>query len=37
MNEVMIGALPFVVMMIGMIVILAMFPALALWLPQAFG
>ncbi len=37
MNEVMIGSLPFVVMLIGMIAILEVFPPLALWLPKVFG
>ncbi|MFP5404826.1 MAG: TRAP transporter large permease [Gammaproteobacteria bacterium] len=37
MNDVMLGSLPFVVMLLGMIAILAAFPGLALWLPTVFG
>ncbi len=37
MNDVMIGSLPFVVMLIAMVGILAAFPGLALWLPTLFG
>lgn len=37
MNDVMIGSFPFVVMMMALIVILAIFPNVALWLPTVFG
>jgi C4-dicarboxylate transporter, DctM subunit len=37
LNDVMIGALPFVVAMIVMIVLLGLFPGIALWLPSAVG
>lgn len=37
MNDVMFGALPFVVMMLLFIGVLTLFPGIALWLPQAFG
>src|SRR5699024_351068 len=37
MNDVMVGSLPFVLMLLGMVLILAVFPDVALWLPQIFG
>lgn len=37
MNDIMLGALPFVVMMLLFVAILALVPGLALWLPQIFG
>ena len=37
MNDVMLGSLPFVLMLLGMVFILAVFPDVALWLPQIFG
>lgn len=37
MNDVMIGSFPFVIMMMTLIVILAAFPGVALWLPTVFG
>jgi hypothetical protein len=37
MNDVTLGALPFVIAMLVMIVALLMFPQIALWLPEAFG
>jgi len=37
MNDVMIGSLPFVIMMLAMVAILAWLPGLALWLPRVFG
>ncbi len=37
MNDVMIGSLPFVIMLIVMVGILTVFPGLALWLPTVFG
>jgi len=37
MNDVMIGSLPFVIMMLAMVAILAWLPDLALWLPRVFG
>lgn len=37
MNDVMIGSLPFVLMLLGMVALLAVFPDLALWLPEKFG
>lgn len=37
MNDVIIGALPFVAAMFFMIFILAMFPSLAMWMPNTFG
>lgn len=37
MNDIIRGSLPFVIMMLGMIAILAAFPGLALWLPTVFG
>ena len=37
MNDVIIGSLPFVIAMIVMVVLLAVFPDLALWLPRVFG
>ncbi len=37
MNDVMIGSLPFVIMLLAMVALLAIFPDLALWLPRLFG
>ncbi len=37
MNDVMIGSLPFVFMLLAMVAILAWLPDLALWLPRAFS
>ncbi len=37
MNDVMIGSLPFVVMLLLMVAVLAWLPDLALWLPRVFG
>lgn len=37
MNDVMIGSLPFVIMLLLMVGILAFVPGVALWLPTAFG
>ena len=37
MNEVMLGAAPFVVMMLVLVAILAFVPDIALWLPRVFG
>ena len=37
MNDVMIGSFPFVIMMMVLIVLLAAFPGIALWLPTVFG
>lgn len=37
MNDVIIGALPFVLAMLVMIVALILWPQIALWLPQTFG
>lgn len=37
LNDVIIGALPFVVTMMAMIVLLVMFPQIALWMPQTFS
>lgn len=37
MNDVIIGALPFVVAMLIMVVALILWPQIALWLPSAFG
>jgi len=37
MNDVLIGSLPFVLMLFAMIGLLALFPGLALYLPHAFG
>lgn len=37
MNDVMIGSLPFVLMLLGMVFLLAIFPDIALWLPRVFG
>lgn len=37
MNDVMIGSLPFVVMLLVMVALLAMVPDLALWLPRLFS
>lgn len=37
MNDVMLGSLPFVIMLLAMVGLLAIFPDLALWLPRLFG
>jgi len=37
MNDIMVGALPFVLMMILFVALLAMVPGIALWLPQLFS
>jgi len=37
MNAVIVGSLPFVAAMLVMILLLALFPDLALWLPRVFG
>ena len=37
MNDIMLGALPFVLMMLLFVGVLAVVPGLALWLPQIFG
>ncbi|PLC54589.1 hypothetical protein CR155_07415 [Pollutimonas nitritireducens] len=37
MNDVMLGSLPFVLMLLGMVGILAWLPDLALWLPRVFS
>ncbi len=37
MNDVMIGSLPFVIMLLAMVAVLAWLPGLALWLPGVFG
>ena len=37
LNDVIIGALPFVAALFVMLLLLALFPSLALWLPQAFS
>ncbi|HHU93876.1 MAG TPA: TRAP transporter large permease [Alcaligenaceae bacterium] len=37
MNDVMLGSLPFVLMLLGMVFLLAVYPDLALWLPRIFG
>lgn len=37
MHAVIIGAIPFVVSMFALILLLSLFPGLALWLPTAFG
>ncbi|MCQ9617622.1 TRAP transporter large permease [Paenalcaligenes niemegkensis] len=37
MNDVMVGSIPFVLMLLLMVVLLAVFPGIALWLPQNFG
>lgn len=37
MNDVMLGSLPFVLMLLSMVFLLAVFPDLALWLPEKFG
>ncbi|MFA5521757.1 MAG: TRAP transporter large permease [Castellaniella sp.] len=36
MNAVMLGSLPFVLMLLALVGVLALFPGLALWLPQLF-
>ncbi|MDV2117702.1 TRAP transporter large permease [Alcaligenes faecalis] len=37
MNDVMLGSLPFVIMLLSMVGLLTIFPDLALWLPRLFG
>lgn len=37
MNDLMIGAMPFVLMLLALVGLLALFPGLALWLPQLFN
>lgn len=37
LNDVIVGALPFVLSMLGLIALLAFFPAIALWLPGLLG
>ena len=37
MNDVMLGSFPFVLMLLGMVFLLAVYPDLALWLPRLFG
>jgi TRAP-type C4-dicarboxylate transport system permease large subunit len=37
LNDVIIGALPFVVTMVVMIILLVLFPEIALWMPKTFG
>ena len=37
LNDVIVGALPFVAALFVMLLLLALFPSLALWLPQAFS
>ena len=37
LNDVIAGSIPFVLMMIALIVLLAVFPGIALWLPTTFG
>lgn len=37
MNDVMLGSVPFVFMLLAMVALLAAFPDLALWLPRLFG
>jgi tripartite ATP-independent transporter DctM subunit len=37
MNDVIVGSLPFVIMMLIMIALLAIAPDIALWVPRAFG
>lgn len=37
MNDVMLGSVPFVFMLLAMVALLAIFPDLALWLPRLFG
>ena len=37
LDDVIVGALPFVLSMLVMILLLALFPGLALWLPSFFG
>ena len=37
LNDVIIGALPFVVAMTVMIILLVLFPEIALWMPNTFG
>ncbi|WP_430397161.1 TRAP transporter large permease [Ferrovibrio sp.] len=37
LNDVIAGSVPFVLTMVALIILLAIFPGLALWLPQTFG
>ncbi len=37
LNDVIIGSVPFVLTMVVLILLLALFPGLALWMPQTFG
>ncbi len=37
MNDIMIGSLPFVFMLLAMVGLLALFPGIALWLPEFFN
>jgi TRAP-type C4-dicarboxylate transport system permease large subunit len=37
MNDVILGTLPFVLAMFVLLLLLALFPGLALWLPSVFG
>ena len=37
LNDVIVGAIPFVLTMVVMIVLLVMFPQIALWMPETFG
>jgi TRAP-type C4-dicarboxylate transport system permease large subunit len=37
MNDVIVGALPFVIMMLIMVALLAIAPDIALWVPRVFG
>lgn len=37
MNDIMLGSLPFVLMMLLFVAVLALVPGVALWLPQIFG
>ena len=37
MNDVMIGSLPFVIMLLAMVALLTWIPDIALWLPRVFG
>ena len=37
MNDVILGALPFVLAMLVLLLALALFPGLALWLPSVVG
>ena len=37
MNDVIVGSLPFVAAMFVMLLLLALFPAIAMWMPTTFG